>query len=283
MSNTMNYFLKDIMAKTKINMSNWCLEDFLKNKELVGVAYARFDKNKKIYPVDTSLKNKVGAFIHIGAARLAGMPTQFKIKDVYKIFEKYNVNNNYYDFSCGWAARMLASLAKNVNYFGTDPNFLLVERLNKIFELYKELNEVKSNIDIRISGSETFQKDWEGKIGLAFSSPPYFDCEKYNVGKQSYIEGETSYEDWLNNYLAPTIENIYRYLIKDGYFVINIKNFNGKDLADKTIDFALKNKFKFIGTETLKVCHRPSTDYFYKNNEKLTSYKPDEDIFVFSK
>lgn len=45
MSNTMNYFLKDIMAKTKINTSNWCLEDFLKNKELVGVACKKTNRN----------------------------------------------------------------------------------------------------------------------------------------------------------------------------------------------------------------------------------------------
>ena len=36
---------------------------------------------------------------------------------------------------------------------------------------------------------------------------------------------DTSYEDWQELYLRPTFRNIKEYLIDDGYFMINIKDY----------------------------------------------------------
>lgn len=51
------------------------------------------------------------------------------MKSIDELLENYNVNNKYYDFSCGWGVRLLSSLKHNVEYYGTDPNTVLCERL----------------------------------------------------------------------------------------------------------------------------------------------------------
>ena len=81
-------------------------------------------------------------------------------------------------------------------------------------------------------------------MGLAFSSPPYFNFEDYKYGNQSYKEG-TSYEDWKENYLRPTFKNIYKYLIEDGYFLINIKNLKKYPLVEDSLKIAQECGFIF--------------------------------------
>ena len=55
----------------------------------------------------------------------------------------------------------------------------------------------------------------KNKIGLIFTSPPYYALEDYKFGEQS-IKSNSTYVDWLNNYMDKTIKNAKSYLIEDG-------------------------------------------------------------------
>lgn len=134
--------------------------------------------------------------------------------------------------------------------------------------------------DIKPQGSEIFVNEWENKVGVAFSSPPYFNCESYRIGKQSYIEGVTTYDEWKNNYLFPTIDNIRRYLIDEGYFLINVKNITNKvgqrgtfNIEDDVKDYALKHGFYFICYEALKVAKRQNFIHKDSSDEKIMVFK----------
>jgi len=98
------------------------------------------------------------------------------------IIKKYNINDNWYDFSCGWGVRLLCAMSEKVNYFGTDPNYLLTDQLNLLVSDYKANIGLTTLTDIRTQGSQEFIPEWENTMGLAFSSPPYFDLEDYVVG-----------------------------------------------------------------------------------------------------
>ena len=87
-------------------------------------------------------------------------------------------------------------------------------------------------------------------MGLAFSSPPYYNLEDYKIGNQSYKIGVT-YDVWKMNYLIPTIKNIYKYLINDGFFCINIKNFKHYNLVEDVRIIAENVGFSFITIELL--------------------------------
>lgn len=251
LTNITNYFVKDLMAKTVHWYCKWSIEDVFNCKDLLSHFVARTKSNEKMFPQDAPLIKNVETAIRLGGKGIATKPANFPIKTVDFILKKYNINGNWYDYSCGWGARLLGSLRNKVNYFGTDPNYLLCDRLNEIADLYKEtIPNTDTTVDIRCSGSEVYVPEWENTMGLAFSSPPYFNLEDYKVGEQSYKEG-TTYEEWLSNYLSPTLKNIHSYLIDEGYLLININNFKEFDLVSDTKRIALENGFTYMGVETL--------------------------------
>ena len=188
-SNITDYYVKDLMYKTKLTDRKWTIEEVLEYKPLLQVMYSKTMDNKKVFPETASdLANLKTAFRLCGKG-IATKPSNFPLKTVNYVLDKYNINNNYYDFSCGWGSRLLGALKHNMNYYGTDPNYLLTERLCNMSDKYKEVNNVNPVIDIRSVGSEIYQSDWENKMGLAFSSPPYYCLEDYGIGDQSYKPG----------------------------------------------------------------------------------------------
>lgn len=264
-----NYYVKDLMAKTKIYYNKWTIEDVFECKELLGRFVAQTYTNEKVYPQTNPLIKNIETALRLGGKGVASKPANFPMKTVDEILEQYNVNDNYYDFSCGWGSRLTSALKNKVNYYGTDPNYILVERLKQLAHDYKHVNNIDTNVYIRPVGSEQFQSDWCNKIGLAFSSPPYFCLEDYKIGKQSYTQN-MSYEDWKNNYLYPTFSNIYYYLIQEGYFCLNINNFQSYNLVEDSIEIAKKVGFKLLKEHKLVNIKRcKSTQGFNDNSEKI--------------
>lgn len=249
-TNINNYYTKDIMAKVKFHHSKWSLEEVFNNNDLIRVLYGKTTLNKKVFPDTHSDIKKIETHIRLAGKGVACKPTRFPIKSVRDIISKYNMNDNYYDFSCGWGDRLLGAMSMNINYFGTDPNYLLVARLKELEIDYKKINKVELNVDIKTHGSEVFVPEWENTIGLAFSSPPYFNLEDYQVGEQSFKEG-MEYREWLDGYMTSTIDNIFKYLIEGGYFCINVNNFGKYKLCEDIQSIIRAKGFSFICNHTL--------------------------------
>lgn len=286
-----NYYVKDLMAKTKIYYNKWSIEDVFNYKPLFCRFYAQIELNEKVFPKENSLIDNIETAFRLGGKGIASKVANFPIKTVDEILLKYNKNGNYYDFSCGWGARLTGSLKHRINYYGTDPNYLLTERLQQLANDYRKITRQKTKVDIRTQGSEIFIPEWENTIGVAFSSPPYFYLEDYKIGNQSYKEG-TTYQEWKDNYLEPTFKNIYKYLIKDGYFILNINNFDKYKLVEDSIEIAVKNGFNYIGEHKLENIQRIKSDGdFNDNSEKILIFtkqgseskfiKDDEQIDIF--
>lgn len=268
-----NYYFKDIMAKVKIYSCKWSVEDVFENKELVGFFKSKTLDNKDVFPDNHSTIKKIETAIRLGGKGYAKKPTNFPLKTIDEVLEKYNINNNYYDYSCGWGVRLLSALRHNVNYYGTDPNYLLTSRLLELQEDYKKEVECDSVVDIRTQGSEVFIEEWENTMGLAFSSPPYYNLEDYKIGNQSYKQG-VSYEEWKRNYLKPTFENIYCYLVCDGYFLLNINNFKDYTLVEDSIEIAEEIGFKLVGEHELKNIKRCKSNCgFNDNSERILVFR----------
>ena len=241
-----NFYVKDLMAKTRIHFNNWTIEEALSHKPLMEFLAGKCADNKKVFPDEKSLSHNIETAFRLCGFKTASKPANFPIKTADEILRQYDVNGNYYDYACGWGVRLLSSLRNGLNYYGTDPNYMLCERLNSMTNDYKSVCDNSNVVDIRSHGSEVFVPEWENTIGLAFSSPPYYNLEDYQIGEQSYKPGVT-YEQWKKDYLLPTIKNIYRYLINEGFFAININNFNkynDYDLVGDTVNIALENGFE---------------------------------------
>ena len=180
---------------------------------------------------------------------------------------------NLLDFSSGYGGRMFGAMTSNLryNYTGLDPNTRTFQGLEALGELLTEQN-LGSGYQMHCTPSEEFASEPEF-YDAAFSSPPYFNLEDYGVGNQSYKPG-TSYQEWLDNYLRPTIENIKRYLVDDGKMLVNIKDFLDYKLCADTRAIAESLGFHYVETLTLKNITRPSAK---------VDLNTDEGIMVFSK
>lgn len=274
-----NYYVKDLMSKTLIYFNKWSIEEVLECKQLVEFFMGKSDSNKKVFPDSMSNCKKIETAFRLCGKGVASKPANFPIKTVDEILKVYNTNNNYYDFSCGWGARLTSALKNKINYFGTDPNYMLTERLQQLSKDYKQHINQDTMVDIRTQGSEVFIPEWENTIGVAFSSPPYFYLEDYKIGKQSYTEG-TTYEKWKSEYLKKTFENIHKYLVDDGYFILNINNFGDYFLVEDSIEIAKQCGFYLYCEHTLDnitrcygVQNNENTKGFNDNNERILVFK----------
>ena len=74
--------------------------------------------------------------------------------------------------------------------------------------------------------------------------------------------------------MTKTIENIHKYLVNDGYFLININNFDEFDLISDTRKIAENVGFTYVCTEILdniKRCNSNAT--FNDNSEGIMVFK----------
>lgn len=263
------YYVKDLMEKTKKRKSKFTMEEVFSSKELLGFLYGKAISNPNVYNTGDIVKD-IETVCRIGGSGCVwASVSNFPLAAVDMLIEKYNRNNIVYDFSCGWGARMLGCLRNGCTYYGTDPNYILVQRLNNMACDFAETTNIPTTIDIRAHGSEQFVPEWGGQIGLAFSSPPYFDEEDYAIGDQSYKSG-MSYEFWLEEYMSQTISNIYTYLIPDGIFCINVKNIGKHKLEEDVCNIAEKRGFHLFETEHLQNHRRPHRELgLVDNSEKI--------------
>lgn len=292
LSNINRWYFRKLMSECGGTKCKWTVEELLQSKELVGMMMERTIGNPFYEEHHPGLYDKFMATLRMSGKGIAVMPGSFPLKVVDAILQKYNLNGNYYDYSCGWGVRLLGSLRNNLNYFGTDPNYMLTEQLHHLVEDYKEANTPKTeslwddnepdfpSVDIRTQGSEDFIPEWEGKMGVAFTSTPYFNIENYKYGNQSWKEG-TTLDQWLSNYMFPTFDNIYRYLIDGGHCLLNIKEPTGVKFIPQIIEYAKSIGFKYLGEDTVKLGVR--TGGVNDGTGKSVVFTADESLFVFKK
>lgn len=184
------------------------------------------------------------------------------------IYNNYGCNGVVWDMSCGWGGRLFGFLSSNCKkYIGTEPakdTFAGLLQLSDDFKTNKEVELINC-------GSEEY-KPHPNSLDLCFTSPPYFDTEKYSDEEtQSYKKFNTK-EKWLEGFLKKTMENCYSGLIKGGYMIINIANTpKNKWLEFETVEIAESLGFKLI--ETLKL-------ELSSISGKGAKYEP---IFIFKK
>ena len=269
-----DYYFKDLFSQVKLYHSKWSIAEVFEYKPLLESFYAKIFENTEVYPPQDGVLKNIETAFRLGGKGVASKPTNFDLNQTIEILKKYNINNNYYDPSCGWGVRLVGSMACGLNYFGTDPNYKLTERLKELGILFQEVDLFAPTIEILTQGSEYFVEHWENKMGLIFTSPPYFFLEDYNIGDQS-TKLYPEYNDWLEKYYYNTFVSCYNYAIKGANMLINIKDYDKFDLEYQTKKLASKAGWTFIGLETFENIQRTNSNGGVNENS--------ENIFVFKK
>jgi tRNA1(Val) A37 N6-methylase TrmN6/DNA-binding CsgD family transcriptional regulator len=199
-------------------------------------------------------------------------------KYVYDTFTKDG--DIIYDYSAGFGQRLIAAMSvkHSLTYIGVDPMEKSVKSNNDIYAFLKQnIPFLNKNAEIICSGSENyFNIKYEGKIALAFSSPPYFNVEKYENNKTQAYHNE-NYVGFINLYWRKTVQNTIKLLKNDGIFAINIADdasgFNiGEDMCNVLKEYDLDL------IDTYKIQLAKNTVFGNKNNN--IKYEP---IHIFRK
>jgi len=189
------------------------------------------------------------------------------------IYDKFCMNGAVvWDMSSGYGGRLLgAILSDSVGiYIGTDP---CMDTFNGLLDMTKDFGG-NTKIELFNCGSESYIPE-ENSLDFAFTSPPYFNTEKYSDEEsQSYLKYPT-YDKWLNGFIGVTFANVYIGLKCNSNMAINVANTKATPtLVEDCIRLAESVGFKFIRKDKLAL----ST--FSRTIKKSFKYEP---ILVFKK
>ena len=179
-----------------------------------------------------------------------------------------------WDMSGGYGGRLLGAIKSQINYIATEPATETFKGLKEIIKDWSVVSNIFRKVphfEIVQKGSEDFLPDKES-LDLCFTSPPYFNTEKYSDEEtQSYIKFPTQ-DEWTDGFLRKTIQNCHYGLKPNRYMLINIANVKSfKHLEDTTVWIAEQEGF------VLEEAYRLALSKINGNGFK---YEP---IFVFRK
>lgn len=189
------------------------------------------------------------------------------------IYQKYtNTGNTVLDMSSGFGGRLLGAVKAGVNYIGYEPSTKTYDGLQ---QMKKDFCDSHINSIIHCCGSEDMELEKE-TIDFAFTSPPYFDTEKYaDEATQSYVKYPTK-DEWISGFLLETFKRTHLALKPNKYMLINIANTKRfVDIEEHTIFTA--EQAGFILEDTLRLALSNSN---FKNRDSAFKYEP---VFVFKK
>jgi hypothetical protein len=244
-----NYYFQPYRERTKVgkwsHYSAWLDDE--KRKKIIDIDKRIHRKNPKIIGTPAGLQS---------AMRMSlGSVNQFKpyiaVCGVYKKFKPKRI----LDTSAGWGDRLIGAMAMNIDYIGIDQNIKLITPYKRMIKDF----ENKTTSDIRMIFKKSQDVDYSKlpRYDLIFTSPPYFDLEKYEG-----MEIFKNKDEFIEKYWRPTIEKAYKYLEKGGHLALNmpeemyiaLKPMIGN--ADSKIKMPIQNRFNYKGDP-------PKFEYIY--------------------
>jgi hypothetical protein len=185
------------------------------------------------------------------------------------------------DFSAGFGGRMMGAMTSRMRYtyHGIDPNTKTFAGLQALGELITDVTG--TDYQVFCTGSEDFEPE-PGSYDAAFSSPPYFNCERYNDEPTQCYNRYADLDDWFEQYVEPTLSMVYQGLCLDGIYAVNIADYKqGKEsfsIVDRWMKISEQVGFKSVETINMLLTTRPGVG----NNRSKNATKS-EGIYLFKK
>ena len=192
-------------------------------------------------------------------------------KALYELYGKEN--SKVLDTSSGFGGRLLGFFtAKNTaEYVGIDPN--TADSCNK-FILYMSRYFTNKKAYVNKIGSEDFTIEsypqYENYFDISFTSPPYFNIERYSDDiTQSHVKFNT-YDAWIDGFYRNTIYNSCNSLKLDGVFAVNISWVD--NIKEYTEEFLNDCGFYIIKEDKYLLRIHPRESSY--GSDKMSKYEP---------
>jgi hypothetical protein len=180
------------------------------------------------------------------------------------------------DFCAGFGGRLLAALSLNRHYLGIEPSR---QTLRGLVRMQRTL--VKMGL---AHGTATL---WQGtaedlllgvpqrSASLVFTSPPYFDTERYGWDVRQSFRRYPTYERWRDGFLRTVIAESSRILVRKGKLVLNVADRGIYPIAQDACAFASRD-LKHVEGYKMRMPVRP----YQRRNGNVYRYEP---VLVFER
>lgn len=188
--------------------------------------------------------------------------SQFKPSIAKSVYEKFN-SQYVLDFSAGWGDRLCGFYATdNTKYYiGIDPNTSLVGGYVSQIKTYSTLTSGKNATMICLPAEDA--KLEKESVDTVFTSPPYFNVERYSNEETQSFKRYKGIENWLNGFMFKAIDNAWNALQRGGHMVINISDVYAghriNKICDPMNDYIAKLNSEYIGCIGMQMSKRPNS------------------------
>lgn len=187
------------------------------------------------------------------------------------------------DTSHGYGGRLVGALASTVvaHYIGIDPNTPSLEGSRRLLKLLGRENFATL---IEKPAEEVDPSPWAGTCSFAFTSPPYFNKERYSDAPTQSGNKFPTADGWREGFLVPMMALQFASLKRGGHAAVNIAEVLVEGirhpLGDWTIAAALRAGFEHVGTLDFPIGGSRAFGGM-KNTEKAEQNA--EPVFLFRK
>jgi len=194
--------------------------------------------------------------------------------NVTKCLTEYLGSKTILDFSAGWGDRLSGACASSTinHYVGIDPrkeNHPIYKKQAEFYQKHTTFFENPTKVDLHQSPAEDFDySEYQDYFDLVFTSPPYFNVERYgDDDTQSWIRYK-DIDGWNKNFLHKTLENIIPTVKKGGLIAINIADVftsgkgstkDWKEITNPMGDFLISKGLTYKGCIGMEMAKRPNS------------------------
>ena len=165
--------------------------------------------------------------------------SQFKPNVAKGIYDRYKCRN-ILDFSAGWGDRLAGFYASETGeyYLGIDPrkeNHSIYKEQAEFYSKHLGFFEHEKKSDFICEPAEDVDlSKYENFFDIAFTSPPYFNVERYSYDDtQSWVRYK-DIDDWNELFLQKSLDNVWKTIKPGGYLLVNISDVNASSKGKKS-------------------------------------------------
>lgn len=209
-----------------------------------------------------------------GVQGCSNFPPKFA-RDLYVEFGK--PSGVVMDPCAGYGGRLVGWIASGLGgrYVGVEPCRLTYEGNQKLAAALCPPGYIAEMYNVAFEDFEI--NKYRNKVDFIFTSPPYFNRERYSdESTQSWVRYKT-YESWVNGFIKPMASKWNAVLRPGSFCALNIDDITGHNLCDDAVREFIDAGLELHEKRSLRFSNRKSVS---ENNDELDSSEP---LFIFQK
>jgi DNA modification methylase len=195
------------------------------------------------------------------------------------IISKYSRSNSVIvDFSAGYGGRLLGALALDRQYVGIEVNKSQILGYRRMRRAIMAAGfELPDSSFFRGRAERNLFKIPTRSADLVYSSPPFFNWERYSTSNDQSYKRYDNYDRWRSEFLAPVIKQSVRILSAKGYLILNVTGGNRLPTPYDVQSVARRLGFTLVRSHRMVF---PKVPYLHPRNGNPTK---NEVLLVFQK